>query len=240
MAFAVIPALDVAGGRLVAWSAGGATPVEAFGGDPLAAAEALAAQGARWMHVADLDLAFAGEPAGIEVVRSLRAALPGCRLQASGGIAAIELVGRYLAAGADRVVVGSAALADQEGTQEVLERYRDAVILGIEVQGGQITARGREPVELDLMVTLGWLAAARSPGFLVTAVSNVGGLAGPDLDTVRRVVRSGVPVFAAGGISSLSDLRALREAGAVGAVVGRAALEGSLDLAETFQWASGA
>jgi phosphoribosylformimino-5-aminoimidazole carboxamide ribotide isomerase len=87
------------------------------------------------------------------------------------------------------------------------------------------------------MTTVGWLAAAGVPAFLVTATGRVGGLDGPDLRLVRRVARAGRPTLAAGGIRSLEDLRALRDAGAAGAVVGRAALEGRLDLAETLAWA---
>jgi phosphoribosylformimino-5-aminoimidazole carboxamide ribonucleotide (ProFAR) isomerase len=80
--------------------------------------------------------------------------------------------------------------------------------------------------------TLGWLVAADAPAFLVTAVARVGSSIGPDVGAVRRVVRAGRPVLAAGGVRSIGDLRDLRAAGASGAVVGRAALEGTLDLAE--------
>lgn len=238
MVFSVIPALDVAGGRLVVWTVEGMRPNDAFGGDPLAAAVALEAAGARWLHVVDLDRAIAGDAAGIEAVRALRRAVPGCRIQASGAIVAAELVEEYLNAGADRVVVGSAALADEARTLELIGQRGGSILVGVETEGGRIRARGREPVELDLMVTVGWLAAARTPGFLVTSTSRVGGLTGPDLETVRLVARSGVPVLAAGGIASLEDLRALREAGAVGAVVGRAVHDGSLDLPEVLAWAA--
>ena len=82
------------------------------------------------------------------------------------------------------------------------------------------------------METLGWLSAARAHGFLATAVARVGSSIGPDVGVVERVVRAGRPVIAAGGIHTVDDLRALRAAGASGAVVGRAALEGTLDLAD--------
>jgi phosphoribosylformimino-5-aminoimidazole carboxamide ribotide isomerase len=89
------------------------------------------------------------------------------------------------------------------------------------------------------MGTLGWLAL--TPGvtsLLVTTVTRVGGLAGPDLDLVRRVMRRGFPVLAAGGIASIDDLQAVRDAGAAGAVVGRAALEGALELEAALAWAA--
>ena len=90
---------------------------------------------------------------------------------------------------------------------------------------------------MDLMSTVGWLHAAGAPAFLVTSTGRVGRLEGPDVGTVRRVARAGLPTLAAGGIRWLEDLRALRDAGAAGAVVGRAALEGRLDLGAALAWA---
>jgi phosphoribosylformimino-5-aminoimidazole carboxamide ribotide isomerase/phosphoribosylanthranilate isomerase len=93
-------------------------------------------------------------------------------------------------------------------------------------------------VDLDLMATLGWLTATGAPGFVVTAVAKVGSASGSDDATVKRVVRSGKPTVAAGGIASVEDLAAVHRAGAVGAVVGRGALEGSLPLPEALAWAA--
>ena len=111
-------------------------------------------------------------------------------------------------------------------------------MVGIEVQGGRIRGRGIARVDLDLMSTLGWLSTAPVPGFLVTSLERVGASTGPDLALIRRVARVGLPVIAAGGIGSLEDLRAVRDAGAGAAVVGRAALLGDLDLPAAFAWAA--
>lgn len=238
MAFAVIPALDVAGSRLAQWTPEGATVVEAFGGDPLVAAGALATRGADWLHVVDLDLALEGRIGAIDVIGAIRRAIPDVQIQASGGITSMDLIRKFLAAGVHRAVVSSSALADEVRAEQILRAHGGAVLVGIEVEDGAIRARGREPIELDLMSTLGWLAAAHAPGILVTAVARVGGLAGPDVETVRRVVRSGIPVLAAGGIATLEDLRSLRAAGAVGAVVGRAVLDGAMDLSEALDLAA--
>jgi len=115
-----------------------------------------------------------------------------------------------------------------------------AVVVGLEVEDGRIRARGaggNEADGLDLMSTVGWLKAAGAPAFLVTSIDRVGGLAGPDVDLVRRVARAGRPTYAAGGIRSLEDLRHLRDVGVAGAVVGTAALEGRFDVARAFAWA---
>jgi phosphoribosylformimino-5-aminoimidazole carboxamide ribonucleotide (ProFAR) isomerase len=111
------------------------------------------------------------------------------------------------------------------------------VFVGIEVEAGRIRSRGRGAVDLDLMTTLGWLVAAGAPGFVHTAVGKVGTIAGPDVATLRRVTRAGKPTLAAGGIASLKDLVSVRSSGAVGAIVGSAALSGSLSLGAALAWA---
>jgi phosphoribosylformimino-5-aminoimidazole carboxamide ribotide isomerase len=227
--FEVIPALDVKDGALAHLTPGGLTRIDAFGGDPLAAAAAMVEAGATWLHVVDIDLAFEGEARNLDVVAAI-ASLP-VHVQAGGGVRTSDEVDGLRSAGADRVVLGSAALADASSARALLEGEGERLLVGIEIgKGGEIRSRGRDPVELPLVETLGWLAAAAAAGFLVTAVARVGSSIGPDVGSVKRVVRAGRPVLAAGGIRSIEDLRALRAAGAVGAVVGRAALEGDLDV----------
>ena len=226
--FEVIPAIDVSGGVLAAFTSAGPAPVEAFEGSPLAAAEAAVAAGARWIHVVDMDLAFGGEARNLEIVAAI-AALP-VHVQAAGGVRTAEEVRAFLEAGAARVVLGSAAFADEDRATALLAAEGSRLVAGIEVDAGRICSRGRDPVDLPLMETLGWVVPAGASTLLVTSVERVGERTGPDLELVRRVVRAGRPVLSAGGVASLADLHDLRTAGAVGAVVGRAANDGSLDL----------
>lgn len=230
--FEVIPAIDVHGGRLAAIGPDGPTPLEAFGGDPVAAARAFADAGAGWLHVVDLDLAFEGEARNLSVVEAIASIGPA--VQAGGSVRTADETRLLLAAGASRVVLGSAALVDPEAAADLLSSNGERLLVGIEAAEGRIHSRGRDPVDLDLMETLGWLVAVDVRRILVTAVDRVAGLGGPDVDLVRRVVRAGRPVLAAGGISTTEHLRDLRAAGAAGAVVGRAALEGALDLRGAF------
>lgn len=230
MTFEVIPAIDVAGGRLAVDTPAGPRLVDAHHGDPLVAARVYMEAGARRLHVVDMDLAFGGEARNLDVVRSV--ARLGVRVQGSGGITDLETARRFLEAGADRVVLGSRALADEAAALEAIDALGDRAIVGLEVDAGRIRSRGAEGVDLPLVETLGWLVEAGARGFLLTAVRRVGSLQGPDIATLKRVVRAGRPVIAAGGIARVDDLRAVRRAGAVAAVVGRAALEGDLPLHE--------
>lgn len=233
MSFEVIPAIDVAGGRLALFTPTGSSPTSAFGGDPLAAARAYASAGAGWVHVVDIDLALEGEARNLEVIGGVAAM--GLRVQASGGVVRTDDVQAMLTAGAHRVVLGSAALAETPAAAAVIERFADRLVIGVEVAEGRIRSRGATQVDLPLLETLGWLVAAGAATFLVTAVTKVARLEGPDLAAVKRVVRTGRPVIAAGGVADIDDLRSLRRTGAAGAVVGRAALEGHLDLSEAIR-----
>lgn len=238
MPFTLLPAIDLTAGGLGVYAPGGPIPLDAFDGDPLGAARHYLAAGARWLHVVDMDRAFDREASNLEVMRAI-SALSDAQVQASGGIRTWEDVRTALEADAARVVVSSVALADEGAVAEILERARPGeVLIGIEVAEGRIRSRGSDVVDLDLPSTLGWLTACGAPGFLVTAVGRVGHDAGPDVELVRRVAHSGIPTIGAGGIRSIADLESIRSAGAVGAVIGRAALEGSFDVAEAIAWAA--
>ncbi|MGZ8618243.1 MAG: 1-(5-phosphoribosyl)-5-[(5-phosphoribosylamino)methylideneamino]imidazole-4-carboxamide isomerase [Actinomycetota bacterium] len=228
MAFQVIPAIDLAGGGLARLSAQGPVPLEAHGGDPIAAASACLAAGARLLHVVDLDLAFSGEPGNADVLRAIVAL--GAGVQAAGAIVEDRQISAVLEAGARRVVLGSAALLDLDEAARLIERYGDRLVIGIEVDRDRIRARGRRTTDLPLLQTLSAVYAAGAARIVITSVRRVSTMSGPDVGALAIAVRLGLPSIAAGGIASIDDLEAVRDAGAEGAIVGRAALEGRLDL----------
>jgi phosphoribosylformimino-5-aminoimidazole carboxamide ribotide isomerase len=227
--FEVIPAIDISAGRLARLTARGPVPVAAFGGDPLAAAASFVAAGVPRLHVVDLDLAVAGEPRNRDAIRDVVSL--GTPVQASGAAATADEVELLLEAGAARAVLGSAALADRVLVTGLAERLGGRLAIGVETDGDRIRARGRRTVDLPLADSLEWLAETAAERFVVTAVPRVGELSGPDLDGLRAVTALGRPTVAAGGVASQADIGAVREAGAEGVIVGRAALEGSVDLA---------
>jgi phosphoribosyl isomerase A len=226
--FEVIPAVDVFGGRLARLSDGAVLFVDAFGGDPIAAARSFADAGARWIHVVDMDLALDGEFRNLEVVAGIAGI--GVSVQASGGIAGLAEVERALAAGSRRVVLGSSALSDRPAAEALLARHRDALAVGIEADRDTIRARARREIAQSLSETMAWLAGLDVARYIHTSLGSVGGLAGPDLDAIRALVQmTGRPVVASGGIRGPEDLRRIASIGAQGAILGRALYEG-LDL----------
>jgi phosphoribosylformimino-5-aminoimidazole carboxamide ribonucleotide (ProFAR) isomerase len=229
MPFEVIPALDVAGGRLVHVTGSGHVAASAFGADPLAAAHAFVDAGATRLHVVDVDLARTGAIANADVLRAVSGL--GVPVQASGGVRTDEQVDALLARGAERVVLGSAAFHDRERAEKLIRRFDDRLVVGVEADGHTVRPRGTD-LELPLRDLLVWLAGLQVRRYLFTEVGRVGALEGPDLDRIRAFADvSSAPVVVAGGIRGVDDLRAVAALDGLieGAVIGRALHEG-LDL----------
>ena len=234
MPFEVIPAIDVSAGRLVRMSGAVTAPLEAYGGSPGAAAAAFVASGATRLHFVDVDLAQTGVPTNLDHLREISAL--GIPVQASGGVTSAEQIDALISAGADRVVLGSAALASREATERSIAVFEDRLCVGIEASGPTVRPRG-DGTELPLWETLVWLSDLEVSRYLFTEVDRVGELGGPDLDGIWALAtHTGKPVIASGGIRSIDDLTAVARLGEriEGAVVGRALHEG-LDLAEALR-----
>ena len=234
MPFEVIPAIDVSAGRLVRMSRAGTFPLDTHDGTALAAASAFVASGATRLHFVDVDLAHTGVPTNLDHLREI--ADLGVPVQASGGVTTAGQIGALISAGADRVVLGSAALASREATERSIAAFEDRLCVGIESSGPTIRPRGDGP-ELSLWETLLWLSELDVSRYLFTEVDRVGELEGPDLDGIWALAtHTGKPVIASGGIRSIDDLTAVARLGEAieGAVVGRALHEG-LDLGEALR-----
>jgi 1-(5-phosphoribosyl)-5-[(5-phosphoribosylamino)methylideneamino] imidazole-4-carboxamide isomerase/N-(5'phosphoribosyl)anthranilate isomerase len=231
MAFVLLPAVDVADGaavRLVQGAAGSETSY----GDPLQAAQAWARDGAEWIHLVDLDAAFGrgnNRELLAEVVRRVDVAV-----ELSGGIRDERSLVAALATGAARVNLGTAALESPDWVRSAIARHGERIAVGLDVRGRTLAARGWTKDGGDLWETLARLDADGCPRYVVTDVHRDGTLTGPNLDLLRDVCAATQrAVVASGGVSSISDLRALRGLGTVeGAIVGKALYAGAFTLAE--------
>lgn len=220
------PAIDLRGGRVVRLQQGDYDAETVYGDDPVAVASAFASAGAPWIHVVDLDAARTGEPVNRAVVEAIAKAVD-VPVQTGGGVRDDSAAGALLAAGVQRVVVGSAAVEDPSLVERLGARHPGRVAVGLDHRDGEVRTRGwREGSGVQVLDLVERLAAPGVAAFVVTDISRDAMLAGPDIDGLTRVVgATHVPVIASGGVGTLDDLRALHDTGVSGVIVGKALYE---------------
>ena len=240
MRLTLLPAVDVVDGQAVRLTQGEAGSETGYG-DPLAAARAWVEAGAEWIHLVDLDAAF-GRGSNAELLERIVGELE-VNVELSGGIRDDETLRRALASGAARVNLGTAALEDPAWTARAIAEHGARIAVGLDVRGTTLAARGWTREGGDLWEVLARLDADGCARYVVTDVTKDGTLRGPNLELLRAVCeRTSAPVVASGGVSTLEDIRALRglvEAGAEGAIVGKALYAGQFTLAEALEVARG-
>jgi phosphoribosylformimino-5-aminoimidazole carboxamide ribotide isomerase len=234
----IIPAIDIRGGRCVRLEQGDYARETIFDDDPVAVAKRWQAVGARRLHVVDLDGARDGRPANEEIVRLILDAAS-VAVQASGGIRDIALIQRYVDAGADRVILGTAAVKDQTTLISAITLFRDRIVVGVDARGGMVATDGwTETTSLpasELVKQLSELGVAR---IIYTDILRDATLTGPNFAAIADILEfvSGLPspvsVIVAGGVSSVDDLVRLSKLPVEGAIIGKAIYTGDIDLAE--------
>jgi len=237
----VYPAVDIKGGRCVRLYQGKAELETLYSEDPEAMARRWVAAGAKWLHVVDLDGAFAGKPVNHDLIARI-AALSGARVQAGGGVRELETVEDLLEAGVSRVIVGSRAASDPEFAETVFKEFRERVIPSIDSRGGSVLLRGwleGAGMKAEELGNTFFRMGCRT--VICTEVGRDGTLTGPDLAGLENFLdATGLKVIAAGGVSSLRDIRELKKLegkGLLGAVTGKAIYDGTLDLAKALKLA---
>ena len=236
----LLPAVDVADGKAVRLTQGEAGSETDYG-SPLEAAQTWIDAGAEWIHLVDLDAAF-GRGDNRKLIREVVDASRSVKIELSGGIRDDASLESALEAGATRVNLGTAALEDPAWTAQVIERFGDAIAVGLDVRGTTLAARGWTQEGGDLFEVLQRLEDAGCARYVVTDVTKDGTLRGPNIELLKQVMaKTNKPVVASGGISSLqdiADLRALVGFGLEGAILGKSLYAGKFTLQEALAIAS--
>lgn len=236
----VWPAVDLLEGRCVRLYRGRYDEVTEHGRDPVAVARRFVDEGARALHVVDLDGARDGEPRHADLVLRLREVLD-VPMQVGGGLRAEEDADRYLDAGVDRVILGTAAVTEPGRVARLVGRHGPrAVGVGVDVRDGQVVVEGwTEESGLARDELLDRLDDVGVETVVYTDTTRDGTLTVPDVEGAREVAARGFCTLVAGGVSRAEDVAALRRAGAAGVVIGSALYTGALTLEEALRAAGG-
>lgn len=236
MPFDVIPAIDLRGGRVVRLRQGDFARETAYAGDPVAAAQEWGRQGARWLHVVDLDGAKAGEPQHLDVVERMARGLR-AQIELGGGLRTAEHLARAFEAGVARVVLGTAAVRDPGFLERAAAAHPQKIALAIDARQGIVALAGwQEGTDVQATDLARRFAHLPLAALIYTDIGRDGMLAGPNITGLREMARAAAhPMIASGGIASLDHIRAVRaleQHGVVGVIVGRALYERVFTLEE--------
>ena len=238
----VIPSIDLFDGGVVRLEQGDYARATHFDREPPELVRAFVEAGVARIHVVDLDGARAGSGRNLGIVEVILRAAGPVPVQVGGGVRSLEAVEQLLGIGADRVVMGTAALEDPQLVRRVAARWPGRLVLGLDTRGGQVAVRGWQRLEartaLEVLADFEGLPLG---AILHTEIGRDGMLTGPDVSGTAALARgTPLPVIASGGVSQLEDLLALAQTRVIsGAIVGRAYYEGQLDLARAVAEVSG-
>jgi len=225
------PAIDLKEGRCVRLVKGDMAQATVFSENPAAQARDFAAAGAQWVHVVDLDGAFAGKPMNAAAVDAIFAATK-LKLQLGGGIRDRDTIAAWLAKGVARIVLGTAAVKNPDLVKAACQEWPGRIALGIDARNGKVATEGwAKNTEITAPDLARKFEDAGAAAIVYTDIERDGMMAGAAVEATAALARQvKIPVIASGGISSLDDLAALKAAGIPGAIIGRALYEGRVDL----------
>lgn len=240
----LIPAIDLKDGKCVRLRQGRMEDFTIFSDDPVAMAARWVEAGARRLHLVDLNGAFAGQPVNARVIRQIADAFPDLLLQVGGGIRDEETVETYLNAGVQFVIIGTQAVREPHFVSDLCLEFPGHIIVGLDAKDGKLALEGWSKLSKHDVIDMAQTFERDGvEAIIFTDIRRDGMMAGVNVQATVQLARSiSIPVIASGGVSSLDDIRALRavaDSGIMGAIIGRALYEGTLDLAAAQQIADG-
>ena len=230
----VIPAIDLRGGRAVRLLRGNPDDETSYADDPVAVAERFQEEGARRLHIVDLDAALE-QGDNREAIREICRAVV-IPVQVGGGLRTLESIGQIIEDGAARAILGTQAALDHGFVARAVEEFAERVVVAVDVRGGRVMVRGWQEEGPELEETIAALDDAGTPRYLVTSIARDGTLDGPDLRLYTQVLKlTETPLIASGGVRDADDIWALRDLGCEAAVTGKALYEKTLKLAQVIR-----
>lgn len=229
----IIPAIDLKDGRCVRLYQGDFAQMTVYADDPVAVARNWQEQGATRLHLVDLDGARAGRPQNVDAVLAITQAVQ-IPVQLGGGLRREEDVEAALALGVERVIIGTAAIAETELVARLLNRFGEQIVIGIDARNGMVATDGWTVTSTVTAATLAaQMAALGTRRIIYTDISRDGALSGPNFTALAELMRvDGPAIIASGGIATLDHVRRLAQLGVEGAIIGKALYVGAISLPE--------
>lgn len=239
----LLPAIDLKQGKCVRLKQGDMAQVTVFNDNPPAQAESFAAQGAEWIHIVDLDGAFAGKPVNAQAVENILKAV-NVKIELGGGIRTLETIKMWLDKGVARVILGTIALRDPDFVKKACLKFPGRIAVGIDAKDGFVAVEGwAEKSEMTAVDLACQFESAGVAAIIYTDVARDGVLQGPNLPATVRLARSvSTPVIVSGGISSLDDLKACKKEeqnNIAGVIAGRAVYDNRFTVREAVRLLKG-
>ena len=228
------PAIDLKDGQAVRLLRGEMDNATVFNDDPAAQARTFVEAGCQWLHLVDLNGAFAGQPVNAAPVEAILAACD-VPAQLGGGIRDMATIERWLSKGLARVILGTVAVENPALVREAARSFPDQVAVGIDARAGKVATKGwAEHTDVDAVDLARSFEDAGVAAVIYTDINRDGAMKGPNVEATAALAQAvSIPVIASGGVSALADLIALRDTGVIaGAISGRALYDGALDLQE--------
>jgi len=231
----ILPAIDLKDGKAVRLTKGLMDSAKIYSDEPWQLAKVFEDMGAKWLHLVDLNGAFAGEPKNLEQIKKIRESSD-IQIELGGGIRDEDTIKRYIDLGIDRVILGSVALTNPTFVKDVSQKYR--VVVGIDAIDGYVAVEGWAKKSSMKATTLAKeFANAGVEAIICTDVSKDGTLSGVNVDFTLEIANaSEIDTIASGGVKDINDIKALKKTGKIsGVIVGKAFYEQTLDLNEAFK-----
>jgi phosphoribosylformimino-5-aminoimidazole carboxamide ribotide isomerase len=229
----IIPAVDIRGGKCVRLYQGDYNQQTVFNENPVTVALTWYSQGAKWLHIVDLDGAAVGEPKNTDMVLQIIRE-SGLLIELGGGIRQKEVAEKLLCQGVSRIILGTAAIENRELVKKLCQQFGDAIAVSLDARDGKIAIHGwRKNTVFEVLQLSREMIDAGVRHLIYTDVKKDGTLTEPNFDMINILLaETNVPVIVAGGIAKLEHLRRLKELGVEGAIIGKALYTGDIDLGE--------
>ncbi|MBI2593401.1 1-(5-phosphoribosyl)-5-[(5-phosphoribosylamino)methylideneamino]imidazole-4-carboxamide isomerase [Candidatus Daviesbacteria bacterium] len=227
----IIPAIDILGGKCVRLYQGDYNKSKIYSEDPPQMALKWQAQGASILHIVDLDGAKTGKPVNTRIISTIVRKI---RVQVGGGIRDRQTIKRYLKAGVFRIVLGTAVLEDFEFAKATFQEFGNKIVVGLDAKNGFLMKKGWITKSyLNVFKTAKKLEELGAKRFIYTDISKDGSLTGPNFSALEKLIETvNSPVIASGGVSSVNQIKQLKNSGAEAVILGKALYEGKIDLKE--------